>query len=262
MFKSASHMKNLAIHALDGEIGGIADFYFDDEQWTIRYLVVNTGSWLSRKDVLISPVFMKDADWDTRQLHLSLTKAQLEKSPSIDTQQPVSRQQEAEYAETFGTSHYWGGPYLWGIGPYPLPPVVPVNKPRPRVEEPSDVHLRSTNSVTGYHMLAIDGEVGHLEDFIVDQHDWSIHYLAVATRNWWPGKKVLLAPDWVKTVSWPDSRIEVGVTRETIKTAPEYIESRPITREYETQLHQHYGRLPYWMWESRNAQPQEAAALR
>jgi hypothetical protein len=261
MFKSASRMKNLAIHALDGQTGSIAGFFFDDEQWTIRYLLVNIGSRLSPNHVLISSVFMKYADWDAKQLHVSLTNAQIKKSPSTDTRKPVSRQQEADYVKTFGTSHYWGGPYVWGMGPYPMMPTgIPANLPKLSEQELSDVHLRSINAVAGYHIQAIDGQVGHVEDFIVDQQDWSIHYLAVVTKDWWPGKKVLLAPDWVTTLSWTDSRIAVGVTREAIKTAPEYLESRQITREYETQLHQHYGRLPYWMWTSRSAQPQGAPA--
>lgn len=255
--RSVSHMKDLTIHATDGEIGSIEEFYFDDEKWAIRYLVVNTGAWLSRRQVLVSPIFMTQVGLN--QLHLSLTRKQIENSPQIDTQKPVSRQHEAEYMNSFGTSYYWGGSYMWGIGPYPadLAAAIMPNEARciKAAAESSDSHLRSTNAVKGYHVKASDGEVGHVEDFIVDQHDWSIRYLEIATRNWWPGKTILIAPDWVEAVSWLDSQVLVKVERATIKSAPEYIESRPITRDYENQLHEHYGRLPYWMWEARNAQP-------
>lgn len=252
-------MKHLTIHAIDGEIGSVEEFYFDDERWTIRYLVVNTGAWLSRRQVLISPIFMTRADWDSKQLHLSLSRTQIEHSPEINTQKPVSRQHEAEYMNSFGASYYWGGSYMWGIGPYPTDlaaaalPIEAASATATR--ESSDSHLRSTNAVTGYHVKASDGEMGHVEDFIIDQQDWSIRYLEIDTRNWWAGKKVLIAPDWIDTVSWADSQIVTSVARETIQSAPEYVESAPITREFESQLHQHYGRAPYWMRDARNAQP-------
>ncbi len=149
--KSVSHMKDLTIHATDGEIGSIEEFYFDDEKWAIRYLVVNTGAWLSRRQVLVSPIFMTHANWDLKQLHLSLTRKQIENSPQIDTQKPVSRQHEAEYMNSFGTSYYWGGSYMWGIGPYPadLPAAtIPIEaRSITAAAKSSDSHLRSTNAV-------------------------------------------------------------------------------------------------------------------
>jgi uncharacterized protein YrrD len=252
--KSASHTKDLTIHATDGEIGNIDDFYFDDETWTIRYLIVTTGNWLSRRPVLISPMFVAHADWDAKQLHLSLTKEQIKNSPHIDTRKPISRQEEAAYQISFGNSYYWGGTDLWGFGPYPMN-LAAARMPREAnpllaANESPDSHLRSTNEVHGYHVLAADGEVGHVEDFILDQETWSIRYLEVDTRNWWPGKTVLIAPDWVEKVSWVDSQVAVAVSKETIRGSPEYIESRPITRAYEARLHEHYGHVPYWMWEA------------
>jgi hypothetical protein len=114
-------------------------------------------------------------------------------------------------------------------------------------KESADSHLRSTDEVKGYHIEATDGEIGHVEDFIVDDGTWAIRYLEVDTRNWWPGKKVLVSPQWVDNVSWPDSKVYVGLSRETIQNSPEYIESMPVTREYEKRLYDHYGRSPYWL---------------
>ena len=114
-------------------------------------------------------------------------------------------------------------------------------------KESTDSHLRSTEAVTGYHIEAADGEIGHVDGFIVDDEAWAIRYIEVATRNWLPGKKVLVSPSWIERVSWTDSKVYVGLSREAIKDAPEYIESRPITREYENRLHFHYGRPPYWL---------------
>ncbi|MEO7144537.1 MAG: PRC-barrel domain-containing protein [Bryobacteraceae bacterium] len=246
-------MKDLTIHASDGEIGSVAEFYFDDETWAIRYLIVKTGGWLSGRLLLISPVFLRQADWKTRRLQVALTKKQIEKSPEIDTHKPVSRQHEAEYMDYFGSSYYWGGSDLWGAGPYPAAlagVAIPIHA-RMSTAEPEweDSHLRSTTEVTGYRIEATDGELGHVEDFIVDPDTWSIRYLEVSTRNWLPGKKVLVSPEWIDTVSWTDSKVCVDLPREIIKSAPEYMESSPLTREYENQLHEYYDRLPYWLRE-------------
>ena len=110
-----------------------------------------------------------------------------------------------------------------------------------------DRHLRSTHEVMGYHLLAIDGEIGHVDDFIIDDETWAIRYLVVATKNWWPGKKVLMSPKWIESVSWDAGEVVIGLTRETIKAAPEFTEESLLTRDYETYLHGHYSRAGYWV---------------
>ena len=110
----------------------------------------------------------------------------------------------------------------------------------------TDSHLRSTGGVTTYEIQADDGEIGHVDSFILDDETWAIRYLEVATRNWWPGKKVLVSPAWIKEVSWTQSRVCISLSREAIRSAPEYVESEPITREYEDRLYFHYGQPPYW----------------
>ena len=264
--KSASRMQALTLHATDGEIGRVEEFYFDDETWTIRYLIVNTSGWLSRNLVLISPVFLGRTDWETKQLHVALTRKQIENSPAIDTHRPVSRQHEADYMNSFGAAYYWGGSYMWGVGAYPADlagVAVPVGSST-FVAEPgsADSHLRSTAAVTGYGIQATDGAIGHVKDFIVDEDTWGIRYLEVDTRNWLPGKLVLIAPEWAEEISWSDATVSVGLPREAIKNAPEYLESIPIGRGYESQLHEYYGRLPYWVRETGRAHVEETRAAR
>ena len=254
MLTRVSHLKGLAIHASDGEIGHVEEFYFDDESWAIRYLVVNTGGWLSGRLVLISPAFLRGTDLQSRQLHLALTRHQIENSPGINTHKSVSRQHEAEYMNYYGSSYYWGGPYLWGAGPMPLDmlkPPSPSNMQAGAVQRDSpDFHLRSTSAVTGYHIAAEDGSIGHIKDFIVSPDTWRIRYLEINTHNLMPGKKVLLAPEWVQSVNWSESEVRVRLSREMIKSAPEYLDSVPITREYENEIHRHYGKIPYWHQET------------
>ena len=248
MLTNATFLKGLAIHATDGEIGSVEEFYFDDATWGIRYLVVKTGGWLSGKEVLISPIAIKSVDWTAKLLYVGLTKKQVENSPDIDTHKPVSRQHEAEYSSYYGYNNYWGGPYLWGPAYYPANLAVPPTAwSKARIQaESMDSHLRSSESVTGYHVEAKDGEIGHVDAFVIDDQYWSVRYVEVATRNWLPGKKVLLSPAWIDRVDWLESKVFVGVFRQAIQDAPEYLLDRPITREYENKLYFHYGHPLYW----------------
>jgi len=244
-------LKDFVIRATDGELGSVVELYFDDETWAIRYLVVDTGGWLSGRRVLISPFSIVRMDWDAMRLDVALTKKQVENSPNIDTHKPVSRQHEAAYVGYYGYPYYWGGPYLWGPAAYPAvlatPPRASTEAMAERIrKESTDSHLRSTEAVTGYNIEAADGEIGHVDGFVMDDKAWAIRYIEVATRNWLPGKKVLISPSWIERVSWPASKVYVGLSRGSIKDGPEYVESAPITREYENRLYFHYGRPPYW----------------
>jgi len=255
MLKSTSDLRGLAITAVDGAIGDVETYYFDDATWTIRYLVVNTGSWLESKQVLISPLSIRQVDVITNQIYVDLTMKQVKNSPNIDTHKPVSRQQETKFLDHYGYPYYWGGPFLWGAA---AAPAMAAAAPMParqtaaelqtgRVErDPADARLRSTTEITGYHIQATDGEIGHVEDFIVDEETWAVRYLVIDTSNWWFGKKVLISPQWIESISWTESKVVVDLRQEEIKNSPEYDKENLVTREYETSLHRHYNRKGYW----------------
>jgi hypothetical protein len=247
------HLKDFTVRATDGDLGKIEDVYFDDETWALRYLIVDTGTWLRGRRVLISPMSVKHLDWEGKTVQVALTTSQVEQSPGIDTHEPVFRQHEAEHLGYYGYPYYWGGPYLWGPAYYPgqascvsAPAQVAAEAAR---KESADSHLRSTEAVKGYHIATTDGDIGHVDGFILDDEFWAIRYLEVKL-NWLPGDKVLVSPTWIEKISWEDSSVFTGLTREAIKGAPAYIESRPITREYEKLLHHHYGQPPYWLQDS------------
>ena len=250
MLRNVNDLRGFAIHATDGVIGEVDDLYFDDENWTVRYLIVDTGGWLSGRKVLISPYAIGQPHWDRRELPVKLTKAQVEGSPDIDTQKPVSRQHEAHYSSYYGYPYYWGSEGLWGLGAYPG--IVPVpagqetaNKGPSWPQESADAHLRSCRELAGYHLQALDGDIGHVEDMLVDDYTWAIRYLTVNTSNWW-GHLVLISPQWVDGVSWSDSKVSVGLTREAVQGAPPYDPSIPLDREHEEAIYRHYGRPRYW----------------
>jgi hypothetical protein len=224
MLIKANALKGYSLKSLDGDIGSASEFYFDDRYWAVRYLVANTGTWLTGNKVLISPYSLDGVNSAEETVFVLLNKKQIEESPSIKTDEPVSRQFEKLYNGYYGYPPYWSGPYMWGG-------YSGLSRDRTTwgsmASEPvgGDRHLRSAHEVTGYHLLAPDGEVGHVVDFIIDDETWAIRYLVVATKNWWPGKKVLLSPKWIENVSWEEREVAIDLSREAIKAAPEYTDT-------------------------------------
>lgn len=245
MLHLAKTIKGYHLDSLDGEIGKAREFYFDDRYWTVRYLVADTGGWLLGRQVLISPYALVGALHEQERVEVNLTKKQIEDSPALDTDKPVSRQFEESYYGYYGWPVYWGGMDAWGYSPYLLRD--PEEWVRPAVKEKAwDPHLRSTHEVTGYHIEASDGEIGHVEDFVIDDVSWSIRYLIVDTKNWWPGKKVLISPDWIERVSWTDKKVYLNLSRQAVETSPELQAESLPDRDYEEELHRHYDRHGYW----------------
>jgi uncharacterized protein YrrD len=232
MLINAHNLKGAAIIARDGAIGEIDDFYFDDERWTVRYLVVNTGAWLFRREVLLSPISIEKVDDTNNQVLVNLTRDQVKDSPDIDTQKPVSRQHETAFMDYYGYPYYWGGPYLWGDAAFPatltMPPAVESQMAAAATarmresEESYDEHLRSVNEVRGYHIVAADGEIGHVDDFIIDDRDWAIRSIIIKTGGWLSGRKTLIPPQSIERISWTESKISVSLTRDQIADGPEY----------------------------------------
>lgn len=254
MLRSIKAMHGFQLKAKDGEIGKVDEFYFDDHSWTIRYMVADTGSWLIDHKVLISPESLEKPDWKNQVFPVQLTKEQVEKSPRIDNDKPVSRQNEVDLISYYGWPNYWTGltgPVMGAIHPLPHRSLDKTEEEllemSKKEEQQSDPNLRSTNEVISYNIKAIDGEIGHVEDFLVDDNNWAIRYIIVDTRNWLPGgKNVILSLDWIKEINWSDSGVKVNLSKDKIKNSPEYDSSKPAEREYETALHEHYDKPKYW----------------
>ena len=250
MLWKASTIHGYAIAASDGEIGRVSDFLFDDATWLIRWLVVETGSWLSGRKVLLPPSVLGHPDESGRQFSVRLTKQQVMESPPTDTDEPVSRQSETSIYDYYGWNPYWGtGFYMGGYGymPAPIAPLSP-GQSRKQADDfadsgkgSDDPHLRSVEAVTGYHIQARDGEIGHVEDFFVEDADWSIHYLVVGTKNWWLGKKVLISPRSIRGIDWEENLLNLWVDRQKVKDSPSYDASTIVDRAYENHFNDYYG---------------------
>lgn len=249
MFRTLDGMRGMKIRAEDGEIGHVEDFLFDDATWTIRYFVVDTGPWLFGREVLISPQAVGQMQPDDDALPVNLTKEQVENSPDVDLDEPVSQQMEEAMQAHYGWQNYWMSLPLGARVGAPMTP--PPGAAAEEVEEEDlqtsgDPHLRSVDEVVGYDIAAPGGGVGQVDDFIVDDQNWTIRYMVITTSNWLGGREVLVAPEWIESFDWDSSKVKVGLTREEIKESPEYDRTGSLSREYEGRLYEHYGRQGYW----------------
>lgn len=247
MLRSIKDMEGYAVGATDGTIGRVADFYFDDEAWVLRYLVVDTGGHSPRR-VLISPIGISQPNWQEKILPVSLTCAQVQGSPDIDTDKPVSRQHEMGFLGYYGYGTYWGGGGLWGAGIYPdeLQAGLQAEASKTHAQhQHEDIHLRSGNELMRYYVHASDGNIGHVKGLLVDEKSWAIRYVIVNTSNWWLGHSVILSPEWIEYVSWAESKLSFNLTQRAIKESPPYDPNVLLSREQEEGIHAHYGRTAY-----------------
>jgi hypothetical protein len=262
MLRSLKEIFGYRLDATDGEIGSVKDLYFDDRAWRVRYVVADTGGWLRGRRVLISPAAIGEPDWTARAVPVSLTKEQIESSPPIESDKPVSRQHEKRLVIHYGWPAYWAPVGIPAVGMTPAEVAPQPEKPEPKqpeaAAEQGDPRLRSVDEVAGYHIRATDGEIGHVEDFIAETDGWVIRYMAVNTRNLLPGKKVLLSPSWIDRISWSRGEVAIRLGCAAVKDSPEYDPSAPVNREYEARLYDYYGLPRYWEKDAQRAREESA----
>lgn len=248
MLLSTRYLQRFTVLAKDDEAGGVDDLFFADDTWEVRYLVVRTGWWAGRK-VLIAPEAVIPSAKLPEQLMLRVSKEQVENSPDVGVDQPISASKLRDLHRYYmWNSPYWlpGEPALTAPMPPPGPPLIPEPGRDRNEEEQSRPHLRSAVEVINYHIEARDGEIGHVEDLLVDDQEWTIRYLVIDTRNWWPGKKVLISVADARKIGWEEHKLYLDRTQEEIRRSPAFDPSRPVTRDYETSLHDHYNWPKYW----------------
>jgi hypothetical protein len=265
MLWRCSELNGYAIAATDGTVGSVNDLLFDEARWTLRWAVVDAGSWLSGRKVLLPASALGHPDAGARRLPVTLSRAQVEASPPVESDLPVSRQVEADILAHYGWPPYWESDLVPPLsylasgglgGGFLFPPGTTErianersaagSKPGAEPARMADPDLRSVRDTLGHAIAARDGEIGHVEDFLVDEERWPLRYMVVDTRNWLPGRKVLVAPQWIRDIDWSARRVAVDLTREAVRASPEYDARSPVGRPYEETLHGHYGRKGYW----------------
>jgi hypothetical protein len=255
MLHVASSLRGCTLEASDGHVGKVEDLLFDDRTWRLRWLVIDTGSWLTGRSVLLQPSCIVGTDIEERSIRASLTRAKIKGSPGIGFDQPVSLQFQNSLFGYYGWDSEWGTGLMAGGG-YGFPSIMRPASGDALLHEPTvaglptgdgDPHLRSVKGIAGYHMRATDGGIGHLEDQLIDITDWGLRYLIIDTRNWWPGREVLLAPYAVTKIDWISRQIDLDVSRDQVMKSPRWSHSDNIDRAYEEGLHTHYG-WPGYGW--------------
>lgn len=254
MLWNASRVIGYAIQATDGEIGAIDDFFVDDSTWAIRWVVVDTGSWLPGRRVLLPPSQLHRPSAPDRNFAVNLTRQQVKDSPDADTDKPVSRQHEERLYAYYAWEPYWltaGAAPLGGITQPVVPPLYAAgSKPGSGDVESGDrgdPHLRSVREITGYALHATDGEIGEVHDVLLDTDDWHLRYFVVDTGRWLPGKQVLIAPHWISDISWDEREVRTNLSRDQVKHSPEYDPAKTVDRAYEVGLYSYYGSAGYWI---------------
>ena len=245
MLFNVNDLKGFELRATDGEIGKTIDFLFDDEQWAIRYMDARAGNWLTGQRVLISPISLGSPDWEAEQIPVHLSQEQIRNSPSLATDQPVSRRFEQRFFSYYGYGYYWMGDQIWGAGMYPAE-LENVANELGAVEDEGDEHLRSVDEVAGYNVIAGGENTGEVDGFLVEDRTWKIRYIVVDTGRWLSHHRVVIPSHWITAISWAEHSVEVSVSGEQLESAPVYPDDGPVTREYEEQYFSHFGREPYW----------------
>jgi hypothetical protein len=225
MLQSIKQLHGNKLGASDGDIGHVKDFYFDDQNWAVRYLVADTGSWLPGRQVLLSPHAIGSLHQAGKVLRAKLTRKKIEGSPAIESHKPVSRQHEEEYHRYYGWPAYWLGDGMWGMGGASVletPPILPGGSTATigSQPKPADAHLRSTQAVSGYHVQATDGIIGHVCDFMIDDQSWAIGQLVVKIGHRFTGNEVLVPVSKVGRISYDDSTVFVNLTKEAVEKSP------------------------------------------
>jgi uncharacterized protein YrrD len=232
MLNKAKTLIGYKLNSRDGEIGKVKEFYFDEHHWTIRYLVIDTGNWLADRQVLISPYALLAVNKEEKYISIDLTKKQIEDCPLIENDKPISRNYEEAYYGYYGYQLYWNGSYI--IRNYEK------GKDTAPGKNAWNPYLRSTRDITGNNIQTSDGEIGNIDDFIIDDETWAICYLVVDTQKWWAIKKVLVSTHCLESVFWKEVKVSLNPPSEAIKQTLENIERSFVTREYKTRFHHQY----------------------
>jgi hypothetical protein len=246
MLIDAGELMDYVLHEEDGELGRCKDFLFDVRDWTVRYVVAETGTWLTGRKVLLPPGKIKDPDFSDRRLPVTLTKEQIKGSPPLHEHEPVSRQYEIMWSDYYGISEYWLEEDKIGMTENPTAVLVAEQESASPGEKQEETHIFSIAELTGATIVASDGDIGHLADFLLDLKAWKVRYAIVDTRNWLPAKQVCVSVTCVEWVDPSRKRVGIGLSKEKIRNSPEYNPVEHMTEAYQVVLHDYYGWPKYW----------------
>ena len=248
MLRSLKPLENFTVTASNGEVANVVDFLFDDEAWKVKKIVMETRGLIKGGRILVaSPKALANINWAGRLFHLALTREDVDRVPGVDLDVPIPASGPTEGHRFFGYDYYLGHDEIWSSdadnglfadGHW-------AEAPLRLYGGKGEAHLRSIKAIRGYHLQARDGPIGHLEDLLIDDQSWDVRFMAVDTRQWGPGHRVLVAPDHAR-VSWREKKIFVDLPQEVVRESPPWDPSIEVDRDYEARLHAHYSRPVHW----------------
>ncbi|MDG5786492.1 PRC-barrel domain-containing protein [Evansella sp. AB-P1] len=245
LFHLSNWLKSFSVVGNDGGFGTVDNVLFDEDKWTIRYLVVKAGLWFTNERLYISPASIEEIDIKSEMIRLNISRDQAAKAPIIGDE-PISRKQEREFSSYYQFSPYWLGGKVWG-GVVLARDLLDFDQPVQEVEDNEDepkIHV--ANDVIGYELAAQEDTFGKIEDLLFEEESYVIRYFVVDTKKILPGKKVLISTEWISHVDWVSGRVEVTITKEQVEKSPEYLPGQPLTREIEEALFEYYDKEKYW----------------
>lgn len=246
MYQRLNDLMQYGVRSADGMIGTIHDFYFDDETWSVRYAVINLDPSLGARDILVSTAVFETILPLEGVITTSLTPEKARNSPEIDTEQPITRQQESDLSSYYLVPEYWipNTGYGLGVGDLSAVPMVDLEadlqeqQERQENDHEPDSHLYSTMSLLGFHILTGQNEdIGVVEDFLLDEEDWDIDFLVADVGSWLENRKIILSPDWVERFSRVQSLLFVDLDRQSIEASPEFTGDLDATYIHELYVH-------------------------
>jgi hypothetical protein len=233
-----SHFRNCAVIATDGDVGTVKDLYFDNRAWTARYVILETGAWLVGRRVVLAPTAITSFDRVAQRVAVALSRQQIEQSPSLDDGDGISREREEEWHRHSGLAGYWGAPQV-DVSTTPLPSA-PEPAPTSMGSSPGSSQVWSSSEITDYALEASDGDVGRVQDFLVDETTWKLGYFVVL-RSWLAGTETLVSPSHIGSLSMEEMKVHVRLPRELVLNAPVWDGAEPPATSYEAALRAHYG---------------------
>lgn len=243
MLRSLNELLGYELMAQDGQIGEVKDFFFSDEDWTVRYMIVDTGPWILGRKVLISPDALAQPVWASKTLPVNLTREQVKDSPDVDLAKPVSREYEENLNQHYMWVTYWTTTPSAPARPLYFPPNLFKDQERKEITS----HLRSANEILKYKVKTKEGDVGSVKDFIIDDENWQLGYMVVDIGNLRESEKqILVSLEWLSSIEVSNQKITLSLTQDAIKYSPPFDPTLPVNRQYEEVIYDYYGKPKYW----------------
>ncbi|EPX77919.1 hypothetical protein [Salipiger mucosus] len=224
MLMSFHDLRSYGIHATDKQTGSINDFYFDDHEWRLRYLVAHTGFFLTGRETLVGAARLGTPDTERMELPINLSAQELRTAEPGEAHQPANAQRHATHM--LPDTGFWA-PYLVATELFYTPSRAQELMAETRdendtteAEDYQDMKLRSMVEVIGYKIAEKDGDVGSVCGFLIDPEDWTLQHVVVETGHWLPGRRVAITTRWIEAADWHEQRIHVEVSRQEIEEAP------------------------------------------